>query len=586
MKKQLLFIPIMCLTLLGGCGEPIQEADMIVVANQIYTANKNGDFAEAIAVKDGKFIYVGDIDGAYKYKGSKTALYTTEFVMPSGIEGHAHFLLEQAFMKNCYINPTDNNGKEKTISQILAEIEKYAEDIQVLLSDEPHIFGYGYNQLYIFDYSRFDLDNLCGGLLVDVPIYIAETSLHEAWVNTVTLTRANVALKLEKGEKDPVVGIQRDGDGVATGVLTNEAVGYILQKGFQYPVCNDIAYRNTVQNTCEYLNSMGYTGHYDAWSNFDGTDSLYKAINEVDKAKELTCTFTASYNISTFEYNDGSKLNEILDKIDNLRSTYRSDHFDPKFIKLFADGVLETGTGYLKEPYSGVYTGTGEKIWSEDAMNKIVLEANKKDLLVHTHTLGDASCAEAVQAFVNSNNVLGKKTRNSLGHCILVDDPEVALIKEHDIGVAINAGWLDENVESFDLYLAIIGEERSKKLYPYDKLLDTGIAPAISTDRPCADGPIDVFDYMGSIILGYNAIKGNRTARREMNVSVKDAINMLTINGAWMANYEDTRGSIEVGKYADFVTSLHSPFYCNPRLIKDIDIESTCFEGKFVYFNK
>ena len=53
-----------------------------------------------------------------------------------------------------------------------------------------------------------------------------------------------------------------------------------------------------------------------------------------------------------------------------------------------------------------------------------------------------------------------------------------------------------------------------------------------------------------------------------------------------LANYEEERGSIEVGKHADFVTSEYSPFYCNPRLIKDIEIQSTCFEGKFVYFKK
>ena len=588
MKKQILFIPAICLSLLTGCSNTKEEADMIVFANQIYTANKNAQFADAIAIKNGKYIYVGDIEGASKYKGKSTAIYSTEFVMPSGIEGHAHFLLEQAFMKKCYIKPLNSAGDIKTKAEILAEIEDYALLNAILLDNQPHLFGYGYNQLYLPEYSRSDLDNLAGGIYAEVPIYIAETSLHEAWVNTITLTRAGVALKLESGAKDPVVGIQRDSDGFATGVLTNEAVGYILQKGFQYPICNDVEYRNVVKNTCEYLNSMGYTGHYDAWTNFDGTEGIYKALHNADVSKELTCLFTSTYNITTFEYGDGTKLDDILNKVNRIRSDYKSERFDPKYVKLFADGVLETGTGYMKEPYIGIYSdfGTGEQIWSQEDMNRIVLESNKKDLLVHTHTLGDASCTEAVQSFVNSNNVLGKKTRNSLGHCVLIDDPDVALIKENEIGLAMNAGWLAECEESFDLYEYIIGPERGAKLYPYDKLIPQGIKPAISTDRPCSDGPIDIFDYMASIVLGYDANEGNRTPRREMNVTVENAIDMLTINGAWMGNYEDSRGSIEVGKYADFVTSEYSPFNCNPRLIKDIEIQSTCFEGKFVYFKK
>ena len=591
MKTKLIFLPALCITLLSGCGETKEVADMIVVANQIYTANEKGEFADAIAIKDGKYIYVGNIEGAKKYAGDITSYYSTEFIMPSGVEAHAHFLLEQAFMDSCYIT-RKVNGVYRSKADVLGDIEKYAEENGFTGAEGEHLFGYGYGQIQLFNpfeggrgYCRQDLDNICGGALANIPIYIAEESLHEAWVNTCTLERAGIAMQLKEGEKDPIVGILRDEDGYPTGVLTNEAVTYLLQKGFRYPICSDIGYKKVVKNTSEYLNSMGYTMHYDAWTNFDGTDLIYKALHDIDKANELTCVYTGSYNIATFEYRT-SKLDDILNKIVDIRNNYKSDRFDPKYIKLFADGVLETGTGFLKEPYSAVYTGTGEQIWQQDDMNKIVLEANKKDLLVHTHTLGDASAAESIQSFVYSNNQLGKKTRNSLGHCCLVDDEDIAYLKDNEIGSAVNAGWLTETGDGFDLHATIVGQERAKDLYPYDKMLRAGAKPAISTDRPCTEGPIDIFDYMASIVLGYPSDLTNQVARRELNVSVKDAIDMLTINGAWMANYEGTRGSIEVGKFADFVTAKHSPFYCNPRLIKDINIEATCFEGKFVYFNK
>lgn len=582
------------LTPLIGCDIKNKdvEADMVVFGDQIYTANEGGEFVKAFAVKDGKFICVGTVEEVEQYVGANTTVYYSPFVMPSGIEAHAHFLLEQAFMQKCYIKAKNEDGTVKSKKDILKIIEEYAEDTGVLDDENGALFGYGYSQVFLMDenlkklYNRDDLDNLWGGKYKDKPVYIAEESLHEAWVNTITLVNANIDLNNEG--HDPVEGIGRDDDGIATGVLTNEATSYVLQRGFQRSICSEIGYQKVVKDTCAYLNSMGYTGHYDAWTNFDGTEELYKALKSVDKANDLTCFFTGSYSISDYEIREnGMSLYGILDKFKGIREEYKSKRFDPKFIKLFADGVLENGTGFLKEKYIDKYKsyGYGLQVWTQKIMDEIVEVANKYDFPVHVHTLGDASCSEAIHSFAKSAKKNEKRIRNSLGHCILIDDNDYELIKNNNIGVAINSGWLSAVGDGFDLYDHIIGPERAKKLYPADKLIQQGIKPAISTDRPCAEGPINIFDYMATIILGYDPRSGNQVPRRERSLSVKDAINMLTINGAWMANYENERGSIEVGKYADFVCADYSPFDCNPRVIHDIEVASTCFEGKFVYLN-
>lgn len=589
MKRiNIVLILILCLTMFAGFSSAAEEieADMVVYANQIYTANENGDFAKAFAVKDGKFICVGTDEDVAEYVGGSTLVYHAAFVMPSGIEAHAHFLLEQAFMQKCYITPENEDGTAKSKEEILAIIEKYGVDNDVLNGPDGSLFGYGYSQRKLTDnqalpYDRFDLDDLWDGKGRTIPIYITEESMHEAWVNTMVLE--NAGIDIDHGGNDPVTGILRDENGIATGVLTNEAVGYVLQYGYQKPICSDIGYQKAVKNTCGYLNSMGYTGHYDAWTNFDGTEGFYKALHDVDATDGLTCFFTASYNIPTFEYQNGEALDAILDKAADIRSKYQSTRVDPKFIKLFADGVLETGTGFLKEPYAGDFSGYGEQIWQQEDMNRIVAAANAKDFLVHIHTLGDASCSQAVQAFVHSGEVNGKKLRNSLGHCAMIDDSDYRLIAENNIGAAVNSGWLSEAADGFDRYAYEIGAEKARNVYPGDILIHRGIKAAMCTDRPCAEGPINVFDYMATIILGYEPSSGYQVPRREIGLSVSDAINMLTINGAWMANNENERGSIEVGKYADFIFADRSPFACSPKLIYDIDVVSTCFEGRFVY---
>ena len=585
-KKLLIIIPSLCMTFLASCNkeQTYPVADMVVFGDQIYTANSNEEFVEAFAVKEGKYIYVGDANTANKYIGKNTSVYNYAFVMPSAIETHAHFLLENSFFQTCYLNSKNEKGELVNKETLLNCIEKYATDNEILDSENPHLFGYGYDQLSIPTnlelLYREDLDGLCNGKVADVPVYIAETSLHQAWVNTLTLERAGIKITLPKGESDPVSGILRDDDGVALGVLINEAISYVLQKGFQFPILDDDGYQKAVKDTCYYLNKMGYTGHYDAWTNFDGSDRLYKALYDVDKNNELTCFFTTCYNITTYEYNS-EKLDDILNKVDGYRNKYTNTHTEPKFIKLFADGVLESGTGFLKEPYLFDDQYYGQQIWKQNEMDQIVLESNKRDLLVHTHVLGDASCEEAVNAYVKSNVNLNKKTRNSLAHCVLVDEPERQLIKSEEIGVAVNAGWLTDTSDTF--CDPLVGKERQEQFYPYDGLTKLGVKTSVCTDRPCSDGPIDVFDYMGCMLLGYNNENGNHVARRKIDLSVKDAINMMTINGAWTANYEEERGSIEVGKFADFIVSDFSPFNCAFNIIKDIEVKATVFEGKFVY---
>ena len=571
----LLIITCMLLQCLTACNKTETVADVIVYAENIYTADDNNKFVSAFAIKDGKYIAVGSKKEVDEYKGETTEIYNASFVMPGATEAHGHFILEQAFKLGCYIEPIKANGESKSLDEIVEELVSYANNHDVS------------NGIYAYQFSSSINCNLAKGIIPtkemldekfkDIPVFVAESSLHGAWVNTKCLELAGVL----ENDTD-TIQIDRYESGEAIGILRDEACAYVRNQIFGSLLERD-EYKQAIINAATYLNSLGYTAHYDMWSNFDGTDEMYKSIYELDSENALTCLFGSAYSIESYDKAEASKL---IDKAVELKNNYTSAHFKPSWLKLFADGVIESNTGYLKESYVSDMPYFGTQIWDDETMKAIVNEANKKGLLVHIHTMGDAAVSEALDAFLDSKSHNGYY-RNSLGHVGLIGDDDLNRVKENDIGIASGANWASQVTQTLiEIYSESIGEERYIKMYPFEEYPQYGIKAALSTDNPCSPGIMDVFGYIQVLVNGYDhkyPINEDTFPKRNTFISVEDALKMFTYNGAWMNNLENERGSIEVGKYADFVFADKDPFKENIDDIWEINVDKTFFEGKMVY---
>ena len=558
----------------SGCSKH-ESADLIVYGT-IYTANeKNDTLASAFAVNDGKYIAVGSKEEVDAYKGNSTEIYNANFVMPGATEAHGHYILEQAFKLGCYIEPLKENGDAKSLDEIVDEIVAYADSNDV----SKGIYAYQFDSLKNCNLSQGIIPNkeLLDDKFKDIPVFVAESTLHGAWVNSKCLELAGLL------EHDiETVHIDRYENGEAIGILRDEACAYVRNQVFGSLLDHE-NYKLAIKNSASYLNSLGYTAHYDMWSNFDGTDEMYRSIYDLDKENALTCLFGSAYSI---EHYDKDKYSEEILKAAELKNKYTSTHYKPSWLKLFADGIVESGTGYLKESYANDAKNFGTQIWDNQTMTSVVNEANKNGLLVHVHTMGDAAATEALDAFLDSQSNNGYY-RNSLGHVALIEKDDLVRIKENNIGVASGANWAcQESPDDKASLSEIVGEERAKKLYPFEEYPEYGIKAALSTDNPCSPGIMDVFGYIQVLVNGYDhskPISDNTVPKRNTFISVEDALRMFTINGAWMNNLENERGSIEVGKYADFVFADKDPFKENIDDIWRISVENTFFEGKMVY---
>lgn len=560
---------------LTGCQKNNEIADVIVYGDNIYTANDDNKFVNAFAIKDGKYIAVGSKDDVDKYKSESTKIYNASFVMPGATEAHGHFILEQAFKLGCYIEPLKENGEAKNLDEIVEELVIYANNNDV----SDGIYAYQFNSSINCNLLEgiIPIKEMLDEKFKDIQVFVAESSLHGAWVNSKCLEIAG----LLENDTD-TIHIDRYKNGEAIGILRDEACVYVRNQIFGSLLEHE-KYKLAIKNAVTYLNSLGYTAHYDMWSNFDGTDEMYKSIYELDSENALTCLFGSAYSIESYEKDNFS---EGIAKAVELKNKYISTHFKPSWLKLFADGVIEANTGYVKEPYAFDPQSFGTQIWDDETMNSIVNEANENGLLVHIHTMGDAAVSEALDAFIDSMSHNGYY-RNSLGHVGLIGNDDLLRVKENNIGIASGANWASQVTQTqIEASREGIGEERFIKMYPYEEYVQYGINAALSTDNPCSPGILDVFGYIQVLINGYDhkyPVNEDTFPKRNTFISVEDALKMFTYNGAWMNNLENERDSIEVGKYADFVFADKDPFKENIDDIWKINVENTFFEGKIVY---
>ena len=305
----------------------------------------------------------------------------------------------------------------------------------------------------------------------------------------------------------------------------------------------------------------------------------YEAIQEEDEENGLTFNCIASYKIDPY-----ANIDDAVSTAYDYMEKYGSEHFKPNNIKLFADGgAVEVKTGWMLEPY--LDGSHGNQVWSDEKMNEIVQKANEKGVSVHVHASGDGATTQVVEAFINAESTAADGVHNGLGHSRHITEDIKNKMAEHNIYSATNVCWRYESVDEketvidqlmdYDLYI---------QGYPMKSLLDKGIVMTSSTDYPAGDGaPADI---CGIIEIGVNGtLEGLETVRMEEDeyLTVEEMLDVLTINGAKQFDFEDERGSIEVGKYADFIFIDKDITTCDKTDIHNGKVDLVYFEGNEVY---
>ncbi len=543
----------------------------LVVYGKIFTSDNN-QIVEAFAVKDGKYVYVGDKKGAGAYiEAGKTQVvdYTGKgLVMPSCGNGHAHYSIGVALpiVGTIAIGATP----DQFLSELVPAAVKKARE-----TGAKSIFGFGWSYFTFTDHipTRQQLDAICS----DIPMYFADDEGHKGVANTLMLVKAGI-MKADgtvlKKDKDIRGGeIVMGPDGTPTGFLKEQAGTYtrsFLDNENLYSV--DVA-KVVVKGIQEKMLSEGYTMYIDGWGNYFNNTNFFKAAQQMDKAGDMNIILGLTYEVESW-MNVEKELKNAVDV-----QKYATTHVKTNWLKLFMDGTVEGGTGYVEPLYPDGHQGLAN--WTEEELTDITRKTNANGITMHIHTMGNKAVNTVVSAYANGGK---DELRNTLVHVRNVNPEDYKRMADHNMYVTSGMLWHNMPTGVSEILKTMVPAGMEDKSYPMKSYFDNGIPVTSHSDFPALSGcPDDPFGIMEiAVTCVHPTVKGDPWWPEE-HLTREQALASLTINIAKQMFIEKERGSISEGKYADFLLVDKDVLSCPETEIHEAKPAATYFEGKKVF---
>jgi len=567
-----------------------KQADMILTNGIIYTEDSKNTIAEAIAVKDGKILDIGNAAKMKKYIGASTKVINLKgkTVMPGFFDGHMHPAMS-AVNYVFSVVVSDVTGVENYVNKI-GEFASAHPDLKV-------IQGSGY---YRSDWDEIGpRKETLDAIDSTRPIIMVSNDGHSMWVNSKALELAGIT----KDTPNPEGGIiQRDPEtGEPAGLLQESAMGLVEDIAVKY---SKEQYKEAILWVQKLFNSKGVTNVFDAKIPLDNPN-YYEAYKELAEEGKLTIRVKGGWYLDPAM---GDNVNPNIDKGIQLSNTLISPNFKVNAFKFFADQVIEEETGLLLEPYAHRDDNWyGIKVWSDEAMKSAFQKIDAAGFQIHVHSIGDGAAKYTLDALEAVRKINGKRdSRHTLAHCQLMTSKDMKRMADMGMTAVVAPYWMQVDDYFWNIYYPYLGEQRASQQYPYQSLINQGVNTSMHSDFFVSEPDYPRAFYMAQTRLmpktdfkqmyeGSNYTRiGDLNAllvkdvfstlpNAKERVTLNNAIKSATINGAKQVFEEKNSGSIEKGKSADFVIFDKDFHRINLDEYSNNPVTMTIFEGKVVF---
>lgn len=533
-------------------------ADSVYINGNIYTMDEDQPSVSALAVKGQKLIYVGNDVTAKDYIGSNTKVVDLKgkTVIPGLLEGHMHLpMLGENLMKvDAFWKP-----KAEIIAAVKAEVAK--------VQPGEWITGFGWNNT-IWENKAYPTKEDLDAVAPNNPVVLERTDGHMIWVNSKALEMAGIT----KDTKNPQGGeILKDASGNPTGCLTDTA-GEPVQKII--PTLSEDREKEAILKAQSQLLSYGFTSIMDAGSNM----KMINMYHDLYKDKTMKIRL---YSLIGGDW--GGTIGEA-EKDYIAKNAPQKELYDYRLsinaVKFFADGSLGSRSAALLEDYSdrpdhkGNYKFTDEQIYTE------MKDAYDKGYQIATHAIGDG----AVNQVINTYEKLMKENpredaRLRIEHFQVAQVSDIKRIADLKILPAMQPTHATSDKTMAE---DRIGAERMKGAYAWRKVIESG-----NIIVGGSDAPVELVNPYHGL---YAAVtRQSRDGKPEGGwyieeaMTREEALKAFTIWTAYGQFEEDLKGSLEIGKLADFAVIDRDYMKCPANEIKDIQVLTTVLGGEVVY---
>lgn len=565
---------------LGRLGAAEAEANLVVLNGRVLTVDAGNASAEAVAVRDGVFVYVGDQAGARKLIGPKTQVLDARghSVIPGLIESHVHAV------------GVARDQADEPFRQLssLAEIETWVRE-KAARSKPGEWVRIPRVDLTRFKEGRFPTRAELDRMLPDRPLVF---DWSYAGINQVQVlnTAALVAAGITRATPDPRGGrIVRDAQGSATGVLRN-ARSLIAAYLPASPKISPETVLDQLQRVHAHYNAMGITSVNERRAEPD-THAIYQQLKEQGR---LTVRTTMTIGVGY------QGVGNALRQIENMpfKPGQGDDWLRVTTLKLRVDGGLLYGTAYLREPFlqegSARYydlpsaTNRGELLAKPEEITAIIRAGHRAGWQMSAHVAGDAGVdvvLDAVEAADRDSPIAPR--RFNLIHAY-IPNAETAR-RAARLGVVVDTQPVMYYKDG-DALAQTVGPERASRLYGLKEWLQGGVKVAINADHMLGLDPDRSLQPYNPFLAMYIAVTRKTESGQifgpEQRVSREEALRMMTLDAAYVSFDEKTRGSIAVGKLGDLAILEGDFLRCTEEQLKAMKVATTVIGGRVVHQNR
>lgn len=534
-----------------------QYADRLYKSTSIFTAETLQVTSGAVAVKGEKILAVGPVDKLQKYVNDSTEIVECgdSTILPGFHDSHVHFILGA-------IQNDEDLGFDLSDCKSMKECVDRAKKFADAHPDNPWVYGKGWNENAWEEGCMPDRKYL-DEVIPDRPVYMCSWDLHSGWVNKKALE---------------IMGWNKDTKDLENGWLIHyedgELSGLVREPGFCEPLnnialnCPDI--HATVKKAIKEANKCGVTslGNVHPYGNISEEETI-KIFKDLEDNGDLTL------RLHLF-----MELKKDLSGIKETEKKLTSDMLHVSGLKLITDGVCESHTGYLLEPYADQPESRGELQISKEELTEMLKIADAAGYSVRLHCIGNGAVRNALDAFEDVQKVNGRKgLRHAIEHiesCSPEDIPRFA-----QLGIMISMQPM-HTTAAIDYYETLLGEKWKPYFWPIKSLMDAGAILTCGTDYPVVGiKPMETVyaaitrqDFDGNPENGFIP---------EQKISLAEVLQGFTYGSALVANYEKKIGTLTSGKYADMVIMDRDLFNSTPQEILHSEVMETLVGGKVVY---
>ena len=530
-----------------GEGISQQNADLIIHNAVIWTAENHQQFVSAIAIDHDTLMYAGDNHSAQALAGPQTEIIDArgKFIVPGFIDCHVHFMTGGFNLSSVQLR--DAKTPEEFIERIQAFLETQEEGTWILGGDWDHENWGGILP------SRNWIDSISP----KHPVWINRLDGHMALANSVALKLAGIteAIKVPMGGS-----ITRDEQGRLTGIFKDNAMAVVAAK---VPSRSEAQEDLALQRAMEYVAARGVTSVH----HMSGYEDVFLRAHQSGNLK------TRIYYVDPLP-----SWKDLYEKI-NIRG--KGDKW-LRFggLKGFVDGSLGSHTAAFFEPYSDQPGDSGFFVNTNEQLNRWIDQADQHNLQVMVHAIGDRAIHTLLNIYeeiIEKNGPRDRRFRiehaQHIGPADIPRFAQLSVLPSMQPYHAIDDGrWAEK----------VIGPERIKTTYAFNSLINSGARVAFGSDW---------FVAPPTPLMGIYAAVTRRTLDDaypqgwvpEQKITVEQALRAYTIDAAFASFEDHIKGSIAVGKLADFLILDQNLLEISPEEIKDAQILATYVGGKKVY---